>query len=204
MRRTVFDTPVVTQLLRGIARLMLKMAGWKVEGKTPCSRRFVLIGAPHTSNWDFVLFMCVALLYKTKMFWLGKSSIFKGPAGPIMRWMGGIPVTRNNKSNNLVNQAVAAFNSHNQFVLCVAPEGTRSHVNEWKSGFWHIASQAKVPVVPAFVDGENKITGLKPAYRLTGDQEKDIANLQAVYSGLRGLNPSRQPTPVNQDSSETK
>lgn len=185
MRITVFDTPVICQLLSGLTWMMLKLTGWEIEGQKPAARRFVMIGAPHTSNWDFLLFMAVALQMRTPVFWLGKSSLFKGPMGPVMRYLGGIPVYRERKTN-MVDQAVAAFNCHHRFVLTLAPEGTRSKVSEWKTGFWHIAHNAKIPVIPAYVDFSRKITGVGPAYKLTGDKTLDIANLQAFYAPYRG------------------
>ena len=202
MRITVFDTPVICQLLRGIATLILKLAGWKVEGQKPTVRRYVLIGAPHTSNWDFVIFMAVALKLRMPMFWLGKNTLFRGPMGPVMRYLGGIPVYRQRK-NNMVGQAVAAFNCHSRFVLALAPEGTRSKVNEWKTGFWHIAHDAKVPVVPAYVDFTRKIAGIGATYKLTGDKKQDIANLQTFYAPYRGRRPSEESplaTPIKADA----
>ncbi|MCL6270705.1 lysophospholipid acyltransferase family protein [Sansalvadorimonas sp. 2012CJ34-2] len=185
MRTTVFDTPVISHLLCGISWLLMNLTGWKLEGEKPKARKFVMIGAPHTSNWDFLVFMGVALRWRTPVFWLGKSSLFKGPMGPIMRWLGGIPVHRERKCN-LVEQAVAGFNSHHRFVLTLSPEGTRSKVTKWKTGFWHIANNAKVPVYPGFVDFANKRCGSGPAYKLTGDIHQDIANLQAFYAPFRG------------------
>ncbi|WP_281648840.1 lysophospholipid acyltransferase family protein [Parendozoicomonas sp. Alg238-R29] len=195
MRITVFDTPVVCQLLSVLAWLVLKLTGWKVKRQKPVTRRFVMIGAPHTSNWDFVIFMGVALQMRMPMFWLGKSSLFKGPMGPIMRYLGGIPVHRE-RNSNLVNQAAAAFCCHKRFVLALAPEGTRSHVTKWKTGFWHIAQEAKVPVIPAYVDFSQKLAGIGPAYKLTGDKQQDIANLQAFYAPYKGKIPQQQPTLV--------
>ena len=195
MRITVFETPVVRQLFSGLAWLLLKLTGWKVEGEKPLTRRFVLIGAPHTSNWDFVIFMVVALRLRIPVYWLGKASLFKGPLGPIMRYLGGVAVHRE-RNNNLVSQAIAAYNCHPRFVLALAPEGTRSAVSEWKSGFWHIANGAKVPVVPAYIDFPRKIAGVGEPYKLIGDKEKDIANLQAFFAPYKGKCPEQQPSIV--------
>ena len=192
MRTTVFDTPVICHLLSGISWLLMNLTGWKVEGERPKARSYVLIAAPHTSNWDFIIFMGVALRWRTPLFWLGKSTLFKGPMGPLMRWLGGIPVHRDRKNTNLVGQAVAAFNSHHRFVLALSPEGTRSKVNQWKTGFWHIANNAKVPVYPGFVDFSRKTCGAGPVYKLTGDIERDIANLQAFYAPYQGQRPHEQ------------
>ena len=195
MRITVFNTPVLCQLLSGLAWLLLKLTGWKIEGQKPLSRRFVMIGAPHTSNWDFIIFMGIALRMRMPVFWLGKSSLFRGPFGPVMRYLGGVPVYRERK-NNLVSQVVGAFNCHPSFILAIAPEGTRSAVTEWKTGFWHIAQGAKVPVLPAFVDFPTKRAGIGSPYKLKGNMEQDIANLQAFYAPFTGKVPQQQPTLV--------
>ncbi|MTI14749.1 lysophospholipid acyltransferase family protein [Sansalvadorimonas verongulae] len=203
MRITVFDTPVVRQLFSALAWLLLKLTGWNIEGQKPLTRRFVLIGAPHTSNWDFVIFMAVALRMRIPIYWLGKASLFKGPFGPIMRYLGGVAVHRE-RNNNLVSQAIAAYNCHPRFVLALAPEGTRSSVSEWKSGFWHIANGAKVPVVPAYVDLSKKLAGIGEPYKLVGDKEKDIANLQAFYAPYKGKRPGQQPSIVTNLKSNAK
>ncbi|CAM3815884.1 lysophospholipid acyltransferase family protein [Parendozoicomonas haliclonae] len=191
MRLTVFNTPVLCLLLGWLARLMMKICGWKIEGQRPCCRSFVMVAGPHTSNWDFVVFMAVALTMRVPLHWLGKSSLFWGPFGPIMRYLGGIPVNRQQK-NNLVDKAVAAFNCHQRFVLALSPEGTRSTVSKWKTGFWHIANQAKVPVIPGYADFSRKVAGIGPIYRLTGNKDKDIANLQAFFAPFRGCRQEEQ------------
>ncbi len=191
MRITVFKTPVICHLLQALAWIMLKLTGWAIEGQKPTERRFVLVGAPHTSNWDFILFMAIALRMGTPLYWMGKHTLFKGPMGLVMRYFGGIPVNRHQR-NNLVDQVVKAFNTHEQFVLAIAPEGTRSQVNKWKSGFWHMASKAGVPVIPAYVDAPRKVGGLGKAYPLSDNKDRDIANLQAFYRPFLGINPQFQ------------
>ncbi len=201
MRLTIFNTPIISQLLSLTARLLMKICGWTIEGQKPTHRRFVMIGAPHTSNWDLMVLMGVALSMRTPIFWLGKSSLFRGPCGPVMRYLGGIPVHRERK-NNLVGKAVSAFTCHDRFVLALSPEGTRTAVNQWRTGFWHIANQAKVPIIPAYADLSRKIAGTGSAYKTTGDMDKDIANLQAFYAPYLSNRLQEDPTPVTDTTTD--
>ena len=188
MRRTVFDTPIVSQLFNVISWLGLKLAGWKIEGETPKADRYVLIAAPHTSNWDFPLTLAVAFRMKMKVFWMGKSSLFRGPMGSIMRWLGGIPVDRQ-QANGLVQQIVDQFNRCEELVVVIPPEGTRSKATRWKSGFYHVANQAGVPIALGFLDFKHKIGGIKGMFETTGDFEQDLANIQSIYSTIAGKKP---------------
>ena len=133
-RRTVFDTPIVSHFFRLVSRVGLKAFGWVIEGPAPALDKYVLIAAPHTSNWDFVLAMAIAFHLKIKLFWLGKASLFRGPCGFFMRWCGGLPVERS-QSTGRVLQLAAAFGQHQKLVIAIAPEGTRKAVPQWKSGF---------------------------------------------------------------------
>ncbi len=194
MRLTIFDTPVISHLMVFIAWLSLKLAGWKTEGEKPAMSRYVLIGAPHTSNWDFLLFMAIALRFRIKLYWLGKASLFRGPMGPVMRWLGGIPVHRD-RNCNLVCQTVAAFRRYPRLVLALSPEGTRSYVSEWKTGFYHIARQAGVPILPGYLDARTKTVGLGQPIRPSGDIAKDMACIRQFYSAFSGIRPERSNQP---------
>ena len=140
-----------TSMKKWIARWFLRLAGWTIEGERPAHSRFVLIAAPHTSNWDFPYMLAYAAVFDIKVSWLAKHSLFFPPAGWIMRALGGIPVVRH-KNSNVVGQMVDAFNKTDELALVVPTEGTRKRVEYWKSGFYHIASGAGVPIVPSYLD----------------------------------------------------
>jgi 1-acyl-sn-glycerol-3-phosphate acyltransferase len=188
MRRTVFNTPVITPLLRLLAIVLLKLIGWKAVGRPVEGARFVLIGAPHTSNWDFPLMLMVVLKLRLQVFWMGKHTLFPFPVGWFMKWLGGIPVNRS-KAQNLVEQTVQQYREHPQLVVLVPPEGTRAKVKEWKTGFYHIAVNAGVPILMGYVDAATKQAGLADFFHPTGDIEKDMPAIRAFYADKVGLNP---------------
>lgn len=188
MRRTVFSTPIITPCLRLLSILILKLMGWKAIGRPIENARFVLIGAPHTSNWDFPLMIMVVLKLRLKVFWMGKHSLFPFPVGWFMKWLGGIPVDRS-RAHNLVDQTVAQYRSEPEMIVLVPPEGTRSKVKEWKTGFYRIAANAEVPVLMGYVDASKKEAGLADFFYPTGDLEKDMPLIRAFYADKVGINP---------------
>lgn len=185
MQYTIFDTPIVNTIFHYISRFWFWTAGWKTEGNPPDAPKYVLIAAPHTSNWDLVYTLLIAFTYKIKVFWMGKASLFAGWRGPIMRWLGGIAVIRE-KSTNMVERQIAEFEKHDSLVMIVPPEGTRGKVSYWKTGFYHIAHGANVPICMAFVDYGRKMGGFGPVFNPTGDLEKDMAEVKLFYSGIKG------------------
>jgi 1-acyl-sn-glycerol-3-phosphate acyltransferase len=189
MHRTIFSTPVVNTLLRAFSVVYLKLAGWKVLGALPAdAQRSVFIAAPHTSNWDLPYTLMVAFVLRLNIYWMGKSSIFSFPFGPLMRWLGGISVDRA-KSNNLVAASAEAIKqAQGALQLIVPPEGTRSKTRYWKTGFYHIAVAAQVPIVMAYMDYERKVSGLGPMFVPTGDLEADMLRIKAFYAPFKGKN----------------
>ncbi|MGY0219729.1 lysophospholipid acyltransferase family protein [Endozoicomonadaceae bacterium StTr2] len=183
MRHTIFDTPVVRQLFLLISWIGLKLTGWKLEGKLPAKRRFVMIAAPHTSNWDFPLMIAMAFCFRIKVFWMGKDTLFRGPMGPIMKWLGGIPVNRS-APGGLVQQVVDCYHTTRELVVVIPPEGTRSAVQKWKSGFYRIADGAGVPIALGFLDFKRKVGGFGPMFKPTGDYDADLINIQAFYASI--------------------
>jgi len=186
-RRIIFNTPVVFHLFYAIAWLGLRLAGWKLKGRPPNARKFVVIAYPHTSNWDFPLGLSACIIFRLKIYWLGKDSLFKGPAGPIMKWLGGIPIDRS-KAQDFVKQVIETFDQSEQMVIAVAPEGTRSAVKKWKTGFYHIASGANVPIVPGYLDYAKKEVGFLESFYPGGDIDKDIPAIKAIYGTIQGKN----------------
>ena len=189
MHRTIFTTPVVSSLLRALSVTYLKLAGWQVQGALPAqAQKSVLIAAPHTSNWDLPYTLMVAFVLRLNIYWMGKASLFRFPFGPVMRWLGGIAVDRS-KSNNLVlasAQAIQAADGALQ--LIVPPEGTRSKTRYWKTGFYHIATTAQVPIVMAYMDYQRKISGLGPMFVPSGNVETDMVQIKAFYAPFKGKN----------------
>ena len=192
MHRTIFDTPVVNTVLRGLSLAVLKLAGWKVSGQLPANgRKCVLIAAPHTSNWDLPYTLMVAFALRLNIYWMGKEQIFKPPFRGLMMWLGGIPVRRES-ANNLVAASIESLQSADGPVqLVVPPEGTRSKARYWKTGFYYIAVGAQVPIVMAYMDYERKISGLGPVFEPTGDIEADMVTIKAFYAPFKGKNPSQ-------------
>ena len=185
----MFETPVLSALLRTIALAYLRVAGWKVTGALPPeASRCVMIAAPHTSNWDLPYTLMVAFALRLQIHWMGKHTIFRPPFRAIMQWLGGIPVDRNT-SNNLVAASAEALRTTQQpMQLIVPPEGTRSRSRYWKTGFYHIAVSANVPIVLAYMDYEHKLSGLGPVFHPTGDLEADMQAIKRFYAPFRGRN----------------
>ena len=185
---SVFTTPVLTPMLRGLARGLLRLHGWKVEPDARMKPPFVFIGAPHTSNWDFVLMLGTMLVLRLDVHWMGKHTLFRFPFGGLMRWLGGIPVDRT-KANNRVADIVDTFARDPQLVVCIPPEGTRKKVERWKTGFYRIAHGAGVPIMMTVIDAEQKSMRLLGVYHPTGDIDRELPEIQRHYLGFRGLRP---------------
>ena len=186
MRTTVFSTPLITPLLRVIAIVILKLTGWKAVGEEIGNPRFVLIAASHTSNWDFLLMLLVVLKLRLELYWMGKNSLFPFGFGWLMRWLGGISIDRA-KSHNVVNETVRQYREHESLVILIPPEGTRSKVTTWKSGFYHIANNANVPIMMGYIDAATKEAGLADLFHPTGNLKQDIREIRAFYSKKIGL-----------------
>ena len=158
-----------------------KRQNWQVEGTAPHPRKFVVIAAPHTSNWDFIHFIGAADGLNLDLSFMGKDSLFRWPWGRMMRDLGGIPVDRS-KATNMVDAMVAEFARRTEFMLTIAPEGTRGKVRQWKTGFYHIALGAGVPMVLGMMDYRRKVVGLGPAIWPTGDYAADMQEIGRYYS----------------------
>lgn len=179
-----------------IGRAILSISGWGAEGTLPDLPKFVVIAAPHSSNWDFVLGIALVFALRLDIRFIGKAELFRGPLGPIMRSLGGIPVERTHPEG-VVEQAVARFAKEARLVLAIAPEGTRKPVERWKSGFYRIALGAGVPIVPAYFDNARKMMGFGPLFTPTGEADRDLLKLRAFYEpiprrGARRTAPSPQ------------
>ncbi|WP_237066573.1 lysophospholipid acyltransferase family protein [Microbulbifer guangxiensis] len=197
MQRTIFNTPLITPLLRQGARLLLKLHGWRVVNDENAQqlKKYVLLGAPHTTNWDGYYFILVALKLKLVPQWMGKDNLFKFPLGGIMRWFGGIAVDRS-KANNLVEGTINAFNRNESLIVAVPPEGTRGHAERWKTGFYHIARGAGVPVVCGFINFPKKEVGLGPVFQMGEDLEAELKRFRDFYADKIGKYPELYTPPI--------
>lgn len=175
---------------RRLARWLLQLLGWQLDGARPEHDRYVLIAAPHTSNWDFPYMLVFAAAFDIKVTWMAKHSLFFPPVGWIMRAMGGMPIFRH-QNRNVVDSMVEVFKTVPQLVLVVPAEGTRRRAEYWKSGFYHIARQAGVPIVPSFLDFGRKRGGFGPALETTGDVRADMQYFRDFYLGMKGKFPEQ-------------
>jgi len=191
VKTTIFNTPILSGIYHYFAKGMLRLAGWHIDGTLPDLPKFVLIGAPHTSNWDFVLFLGVIFSLRANVRFMGKAELFRFPIGWFFRYCGGVPVDRK-KSTGLVEQMVKASNESEKFILTIAPEGTRHYVQEWKRGFYHIAESAGIPIVMAVVDGRHKTVRIGQMFQPTEDIEVDMKAIQGFFAGVIGIHPRRK------------
>ncbi|MFZ4577654.1 MAG: lysophospholipid acyltransferase family protein [Myxococcota bacterium] len=178
---------------RLVGKTFLGVQGWKVEGSLPDLKKYIIIGAPHTSNWDFVFYIALVWSLGLRTNFLGKHTLFKGPLGWWMRRQGGLPVERSTP-HGAVEQVVKLFDQSDELVLVMAPEGTRKFTKHWRTGFYHIAAGAKLPIVLGYADFTKKVVGFGPLFWPTGDLDADIATMQVFYKGVRGKRPEQGST----------
>ncbi len=176
--------------MKSFSRWLLRVLGWQLHYEDPGTRRYVLIVAPHTSNWDFPLGLLAAWALDLQANWMGKHTLFKGPLGPLFRAMGGIPVQRD-AASDVIEQMAERFAESDHLVLGMAPEGTRSHRPHWKSGFWHIARAAQVPIAMAYLDWGRKEIGIAGTFMPGDDRDADFARIRTFYEGRVGKVPDQ-------------
>lgn len=171
-----------------LCRRMLGAIGWRIDGAAPNVPKLVAIVAPHTSAWDFPVGVVGMFAFGVRVTFLAKDALFRWPLGPMIRWLGGIPVDRENPSG-LVERTIAEFNRRNRMVLALAPEGTRKKVVRWRTGFYHMAVGARVPIVPIAFDWPTRTIRLGPPIVPTGRLQDDMQTIAAFYAGVRGKRP---------------
>ena len=174
-----------------LARWVLGIFNWRLVGDVPEPRRFVIFGGPHTSNWDFPLAMLAVRGFGIKVSFIGKHTLFRRPFGFFFRWLGGIPVDRS-KPGGLVGASAAAFGRGGPLLLVIAPEGTRNRADGWRSGFYHIARAAGVPLLPAAIDAKRREVRLGAPIEATSDVAADMDRIRSYFDGVRGVRPDRQ------------
>lgn len=175
---------LLSRLVRRLLILLYRWKGWRIEGRRPEARKFIILGAPHTSNWDFIFFIGATHELGIRPSFMGKSTLFKWPMTDFMLDMGGVPVDRTKRAN-YVEQAAAAFAATDDLALVIAPEGSRTFKGDWRSGFYHIAMAAGVPIVPAWVDNAKLVGGMGEPIMPTGDYRADLAKIAAFYREKR-------------------
>ncbi len=186
------DNPFrVSGFMHGLAKFLLRLGGWRVEGRMPTPPRFVIIAAPHTSNWDAVLMLLAAYVFRIKISWFVKSQAFFFPLGIVVRYFGGIPIDRSRR-HNVVEQAVAQFEKTENLILAVPPEATRKYAPYWKTGFYHIARGAGVPIVMSYLDFKRKVAGVGPTFIPTGDIEADFRVFEEFYTKVTPKYPDQR------------
>jgi len=179
-------------MLKIISKLALRLFGWKLDGKLPELDKYVLIGAPHTSNWDSVFGFLGAGAIGLRFKWVAKQSVFPGPLSPILKYFGGIPIDRSVRSS-VISGIVEMFNNREKFVLGLMPEGTRSKTEFWKTGFYYIATGANLPIAFAFLDYGKKRVGIADIIlHPTGNIECDMNVIRNFYKDIKGKHPEKQ------------
>ena len=181
---------------RALGRAYLRLFGWRIEGIFPADPKYVVIVAPHTSNWDFPLGLAVLFAHELRISWLAKHSMFIFPFKKCLRWLGGIPINRS-ASHGVVGECVRAFKAAPALMLALAPEGTRSGVSQWKSGFYLIAAKAGVPILPVGFDYRDHVVRLMPLFQPSGNLEQDLPLIQARFNDIHGLRHRPNPTGRN-------
>ena len=176
----------VVKLMLG--RTWLKITGWKYEGNLPATGKYILICEPHTSNWDFIYLLAAMFVDRIKVSWLGKHTLFKKPFGTIMKWLGGIPIDRRS-THGVVEQIADHFAANENLMIALAPSGTRAKRDHWKSGFYHMAHTAQVPLLLGYVDFPTKTVGTGPLIVLSGDFKQDMDVIREFYAEIRGDHP---------------
>ena len=189
MRYTLFSTPVLTPLLRVLSKISLKIIRWRVEGSLPTDhKKYVLIVAPHTSNWDFIMFIFTVSVLRLQPSVLIKHTLFIGPLGWFLRYCGAIPVNRK-QAGSLVTYISDIYAAKEEFVLIITPEGTRSPNAKWKRGFHHVATTAGVPILVVYVDSARRKIGVEGLMQPSEDIDADIQTLKTFFDTKKGLKP---------------
>ncbi len=176
--------------MKWLSEMYFRLTGWEIVGRAPDEPKFVAIGYPHTSNWDFFVYLAVIGHLGLKMRFLMHEGLFVGPLGWLFRRWGGIPVQRGTKA--IVATLVTAFDDADVLRLAVAPEGTRAGGSKWKTGFWRIADGADVPVAMAFVDRDTKQMGFGPSLKIGGDIDGWMEQARTFYADKQGLKPQNR------------
>lgn len=186
--QTLNTRPTLTQIF---TQAFCRLIRWRTIGAFPTLPKYLVIGAPHTSNWDFFYLLLIKGVTGVNLHWVGKDNLFRWPLGGLMRWLGGIPVDRRTR-NNFVDQIIKLYEDNSQLVVGITPEGTRSKSTHWRSGFYYMALGAQVPIQLVGIDYKSRTLEIGPLITPSGDIEKDFVMIEKFYSGRIGKYPHKQ------------
>ena len=175
-------------LTRLLGRLSFKITGWRIEGRLPDVPKLVIVGAPHTSYWDAAVALGFFALTGLDCRWMVKEDVFVFPLGALLRWLGALPVNRQDPGN-LVQQLIDEIDRSEKFVLVIAPEGSRKRVERWKTGFYRVALATGAPITLAYADYARRVVGFGPTYQPNGEMETQIEEMRAYFKGITARNP---------------
>ncbi len=190
MQLTALDTPILGPLLRGLTIVLARLSGWRVEGRPPAIPKYVVIGAHHTSYWDAPIGLALSYSISFNTVWMVKDAAYRWPFRSVLRWIGALPIDRSRR-HSVVSQMIEQFRRRDRLILAILPEGTRKRVTSWKTGFYHIARGAGVPIVLAFLDYRRKVGGFGPTVMPSGDIEADMRIIRDFYAGITPKHPER-------------
>ncbi len=176
------------QVSAALGRWVLRVLGWRIEGNFPNTPKCVAIAAPHTSNWDFPVGLAAMFALGLRVDWIAKHTLFRPPFGGLLRWLGGVSVDRRAR-HGFVEETAEVFRTRQGLCICIAPEGTRGKVAEWKSGFYRIAQAAEVPIVPIAFDWSSRVVNLMPVFTPSGDYDADLPAIKGRFAGVRARRP---------------
>lgn len=185
---TMFNTPIVKHILSALACILRTLLGWKKAGTLPDAPKYLAILAFHTSNWDVFYGVLIAFGFNVDIYFMAKNQLFRFPFAPLVRFLGGIPIDRS-VSSNTVQATIDIYNKHEKFAIALAPEGTRKKVNRWKTGFYHIAVGANIPIVLAFLDYKSKSGGVGAVVYPTGNIKADFQIIRDFYKNVHARYP---------------
>ena len=174
-------------IMHKLARLYMKIVGWKLSGAVPHDKKIIIIAAPHTSNWDLIYLLATAYSFGIKLNWVAKKSIFRFPFGGMMRALGGFELDRS--KNGMVDSIVNVIKREERVRLMIAPAGTRKHTPHWRSGFYYIAKIAQIPMVCGFLDYKKKLSGFGPVLRVSDSLVADMDKIREFYRGVTARYP---------------
>lgn len=180
-------------MLKTLSTSLLLLLGWRLEKNIPAEKKIIIIGAPHTSNWDFPLTLLALSALGLHFSWIGKHTLFRGPFGTVLKAIGGIPVNRTARGG-FIDEMVRVLTTSDQLTVAIAPEGTRAKKDHWKAGFYHIAVQANIKICLGFIDYPSKTIGLGPTLMPSMDIVRDFAMIQSFYQDKKGKHPDQQST----------
>jgi 1-acyl-sn-glycerol-3-phosphate acyltransferase len=186
--KTTHNGPTSGFIPYWIGRLWMWFFCWDVVGQVPVGEKFILIAAPHTSNWDFPFGLCALYIYRLKVSWIGKNTLFQKPFGGVMRGLGGIAINRYSR-HGVVDQIAKQLRESRKLAIAIAPSGTRKRRDYWKSGFYWIAHQAQVPILCGYLDYGNRKACLGLCFVPTGNVKEDMDRIRDFYKGIQGKYP---------------